>query len=651
MNIQEIKKKIQSINAYRGCDCKRWYIPQQEEIIKQANLLLTNTFVFDKVWDMERCPRPYTLPKELDWNTSCHDDEEWTFMLNRMDYLSFLIQAYVLTSDIKYADKCMFFMFDWIEKHQPIQPMKSTRTLDSAMRLSNMVDAMLYLYDKGLLSDQEIECLCVYFNTQIQYLKQAYVPKYTLSNWGSIQVSVIAYVLPLLEEEVETNPIFQWAKQELATQLAIQVYDDGVFWEQSTMYHVEVLHYVLKYIHMSNALVKPAVENACTKAYQLSDALYSQMTPSRKIEAFGDSDCCLIEDILSRACLILKEKKWLFVSMEQLDIESVYCLGSHVAEEYSIQEASIDEQLYFDGIDSGMFTARSSWQNDAHFMMFTNGSLGSGHGHCDNLHFSLHYQGKPFLIDIGRFTYVEENPLRSYFKSVQAHNSVIIDEVAHSIPLGSWEYAKFCKVYKTYARHEKGIHYCEGAIQQQNPNVNILRKIMFIDKGIWCVFDEIHAEGTHKLTSFMHLHPHVEVTKQEEVYHLLQEGCTLLASFGAPQTIQRGKCSLRYNELESHSYFVANQQFKDTIINSSSFYPQTFTKESVSVWQDQEVADTSLVSAIRFASKEESYTMVIFHQEVYMGRKIFYCENVAFHAKSIVIHCKKEITTTYRLKC
>ena len=76
--------------------------------------------------------------------------------------------------------------------------------------------------------------------------------------------------------------------------------------------------------------------------------------------------------------------------------------------------------MHYDGEDSGMYTLRNSWDQDASFTMFTNGSLGSGHGHSDNLHLSVCYQGDPVSSSIhGRFTYREDHPLRASSRAWQ----------------------------------------------------------------------------------------------------------------------------------------------------------------------------------------------------------------------------------------
>ena len=65
---------------------------------------------------------------------------------------------------------------------------------------------------------------------------------------------------------------------------------------------------------------------------------------------------------------------------------------------------------------------RSSWEEDSHFTYLKCGPLGSGHGHADLTHISLYYRGRPVLADSGRYSYVEEEPLRPFLKSAQAHN-------------------------------------------------------------------------------------------------------------------------------------------------------------------------------------------------------------------------------------
>lgn len=104
--------------------------------------------------------------------------------------------------------------------------------------------------------------------------------------------------------------------------------------------------------------------------------------------------------------------------------------------------------------DSGNIYVRSSWSEDSHFTYLTCGSLGSSHGHADLTHISLYYEGKPFLVDSGRYSYMEEEPLRPALKSAQAHNVCVIDGESQGIPKGAWGYETYGECLKNYFREQ-----------------------------------------------------------------------------------------------------------------------------------------------------------------------------------------------------
>ena len=49
------------------------------EVIRQADLLLNNTFIYTNRWDMEPCTVPYTISLN-DWISSPNGDPEWIFI-------------------------------------------------------------------------------------------------------------------------------------------------------------------------------------------------------------------------------------------------------------------------------------------------------------------------------------------------------------------------------------------------------------------------------------------------------------------------------------------------------------------------------------------------------------------------------------------
>lgn len=640
MDIKYCKKQLEALIAYKQISHIKDYITKQDEelIIKQADELLQQVFTFDKPWDMERCKIPYSFEK-MDWNAQRNDDEEWCFMLNRMDYLNYLMLTGYLKDDKKYIEKGKALMFDWIDAHQKMEPSCSTRTLDTGIRIMNFMETLPYIYRAGILSDIELEKILSHIDQQIQYLKEHYLTKYTLSNWGSIQTCAIISTMPLYLSNYCENEIYTWARREIETQFGIQVYDDGMQWEQSTMYHVEVLNYGMKALFYDRFYHNEELPVLKHQVEKLADALFYQATFDFHIETFGDSDRACIKDVMTRAASLYQNGVWKYGGYPQYDLESLYTFG--VTEAIQYQKLPVIEPVkrIFDGEDSGMYTIRSDWSTQASFTMFTNGSLGSGHGHSDNLHVSIYHQGVPVLIDPGRYTYREDHPLRVILKSMPSHNSVIVDNKPSCMPSDSWGYQDFGIPGKNYVRHVDHMHYLEGNLFSHDPLQIWTRKLIVIDPSIWVIVDEVKEDGQHQIESYFHIDPNMKAEIQEN--RIILQGETKLYMYTkGEKEIETKPCSLRYNELLPHDVITLKDTFTNQYQNITILCATDIQVTPVDIYQNQDTPMAKdIACAYRFTmSEDESYTVAIFHKEIFKGKKICYCENMPFHAKCVVIH-------------
>lgn len=612
-----------------------------KEIIAHADELMHQTFTFNKTWDMERCLTPYTLPV-IDWNGHQNDDPEWCFMLNRMDYLDHLLLASLLTGDIAYADKAKEYILNWIAAHPTIVSEPSTRTLDTGIRVMNWMEALPYLSMLHVLNEDELTCIMDSMLEQMQYLKENYLPKYKTSNWGSIQTCAIVSVLPFLRADFQTDPLYQWALDEMTLQFSIQVYPDGMHWEQSTMYHIEVLNYGMKAVHYMGLHLQPCPSVVKEQVYALAKALAGQLMPSGEIETFGDSDRVCARDVLSRAALLFDDPIFRFVGLDALDPESLYILGVPAAQRYATLPASAPQSMHYDGEDSGMYTLRSSWDKNASFTMFTNGSLGSGHGHSDNLHLSVCYQGDPVLIDSGRFTYREDHPLRVQLKGMAAHNGVIIDDKAYCVPSDSWGYADFGLPLKNYVRHAGNLHYFEGAMLGHDPLQVWVRKVIVIDPAIWMIVDEVKCDGAHEAHSRLHFDPAVAVSPADDHHRVTTPHAALTLTCPGTVSYTSEPCSLRYNEQQPHTVMHSKTAFTDSATLISTLCGDGITVQDAPVFQNlTEPTAPDFAQARKFIlSPTESYTVAVYSKEIYRGKKVLSCEGMPYHAKCVVIHEK-----------
>lgn len=612
-----------------------------KEIIAHADELMHQTFTFNKTWDMERCLTPYTLPV-IDWNDHQNDDPEWCFMLNRMDYLDHLLLASLLTGDIAYADKAKEYILNWITAHPTIVSEPSTRTLDTGIRVMNWMEALPYLSMLHVLNEDELTRITDSMLAQMQYLKENYLPKYKTSNWGSIQTCAIVSVLPFLRADFLSDPLYQWALDEMTLQFSIQVYPDGMHWEQSTMYHIEVLNYSMKAVHYMGLHLQPCPSAVKEQVYALAKALAGQLTPSGEIETFGDSDRVCARDVLSRAALLFDDPTFRFFGLDELDPESLYVLGVPAAQRYATLPASAPQSMHYDGEDSGMYTLRSSWDKDASFTMFTNGSLGSGHGHSDNLHLSACYQGDPVLIDCGRFTYREDHPLRVQLKGMAAHNGVMIDDKAYCVPSDSWGYADFGLPLKNYVRHAGNLHYFEGAMLGHDPLQVWVRKVIVVDPAIWMIVDEVKCDGAHEAHSRLHFDPAVTVSPAGDCHRVTTPHAALTLTCPGAVSYTSEPCSLRYNEQQPHTVVHSKTAFTDSATLISTLCGDGITVQDAPVFQNlTEPTAPDFAQARKFIlSPTESYTVAVYSKEIYRGKKVLSCEGMPYHAKCVVIHEK-----------
>lgn len=612
-----------------------------KEIIAHADELMHQAFTFNKTWDMERCLTPYTLPV-IDWNDHQNDDPEWCFMLNRMDYLDHLLLASLLTGDIAYADKAKEYILNWIAAHPSIVSEPSTRTLDTGIRVMNWMEALPYLSMLHALTEDELTRITDSMFAQMQYLKENYLPKYKTSNWGSIQTCAIVSVLPFLRADFLSDPLYQWALDEMTLQFSIQVYPDGMHWEQSTMYHIEVLNYGMKAVHYMGLHLQPCPSAVKEQVYALAKALVGQLTPSGEIETFGDSDRVCARDVLSRATLLFDDPTFRFVGLDELDPESLYVLGVPAAQRYATLPASAPQSMHYDGEDSGMYTLRSSWDKDASFTMFTNGSLGSGHGHSDNLHLSACYQGDPVLIDCGRFTYREDHPLRVQLKGMAAHNGVMIDDKAYCVPSDSWGYADFGLPLKNYVRHAGNLHYFEGAMLGHDPLQVWVRKVIVVDPAIWMIVDEVKCDGAHEAHSRLHFDPAVTVSPAGDCHRVTTPHAALTLTCPGAVSYTSEPCSLRYNEQQPHTVVHSKTAFTDSATLITTLCGDGITVQDAPVFQNlTEPTAPDFAQARKFIlSPTESYTVAVYSKEIYHGKKVLSCEGMPYHAKCVVIHEK-----------
>ena len=662
-----------------------------QEVIRQADLLLKNTFIFTDRWDMEPCAVPYSISLD-DWVTSPNGDPEWVFMLNRHDFLQKLLQAYQLTGNQIYVDKLISFLLDWIRKN-PIteEGTDATRTIDTGIRCMNWSIILMHLLGDNLITDQDAKTVLHSLSEQCENMRSRYIGKYALSNWGVLQTTAIC-TANLWFTEYVPEALSDWAWQELRLQLSLQVLSDGSHWEQSPMYHVEVLNtsakllaqlqlaerigvplnsmaydalcYDESYVALDEHKAGPGAGFDPNRSGWLSGAvrvlsrhvLYT-CDPHFLQLPIGDSDVTDVRDVLARATALLSDSgiyRW--SAGEWMDLDSVFLLGSTGINIFHNVTPCKPSLKVWECQDSGNICFRSDWTEDACFTAMKCGTLGSSHGHADQTHMSLQYKGKPFLIDSGRYTYVEEDPLRPLLKKSCAHNVCVIDRQSGGEPNGSWSYHGYDETGKNYSNHVEEAHYVEmcfhGKLKDGKPYL-INRKVIVIDCGIWLSSQDVICEGTHQVKEYFHLHGACSVQCNDGYMIVNHDDAALRFSAADSTEFRFGIVSEKYNQKNYAPILVNVDQMCDRMTSFTVISDADYQVSSVPVYQMRrtEPVPKEIAAAWDVVKPDgKKYTLIIWNRETYRGDKLYTCHGISVYGKAVVLAWEDGKCKTIRLR-
>lgn len=331
---------------------------------KTADLLLENKFYFNDQFDLERDPRIVDNPN-LDWSLMPFGDNEWTFMLNRMDYLRTLHNR-----SETHNQKLKQFVFNWIDNIDLSEGF--IRTIDTAIRICAWVDVI------DVFTDYERQIVIGSINHQIEYLEANWLDRHLLLNWGIIQSASIIYTYAKVPGIIADKEMH---KSHLLTMINTQFTKSGMHNECSTMYLFEVI----KQLNKISGI--PGYQFIDATLINAKRTLVNLKLNSGYLAPIGDSDFHYAN--------ILFEYLKISDDLEPADNTSDGIVHVH----------------------TGNFE-----------VMLFNMIHGGGHGHFMKNHIEVCYKDKQVFTDCGRFNYrnIKE---RYDLKSIVSHNTIHSDDM------------------------------------------------------------------------------------------------------------------------------------------------------------------------------------------------------------------------------
>lgn len=612
-----------------------------KRVIFQGNLLCKNIIIYNDPMDMESTAIPY-LFNGVDWNKIANGDPEWTYMLNRHGFMVDLAMAYQITGEEKYLEKWKEYLFGFIHYNGvPNEDNKiSWRNIDTGIRLSNWMRSLIYFGDDLKLSNEELKIFEESLKIHLDYLYHSYKLKHLLSNWGVLVITGVLAVSILFPEIVKEEYV-KWAWKQLNDQIDLQFYQDGIQWEQSPLYHHEVvlsITYILMHAEYTDTILSI---NLREKLHPLVEAAQFFIRPNGKLVALHDTDSVDFSYVYSiYNCLGLSSKK------PSESEEGILFVGNKYDGTFNYKENNKNINIHgcFNQIDSGFL----AYKDENNLITMFNGRHGSSHGHASLGSVTLTLNNSDLLGDPGRFTYQEYSPIRSGLKSQGMHNTVVVDDEAGFKINGSWGYDKiedpignnykrkgnYTTLESMWSGKIKSVASAE-TINKQEELYTIKRTVFAeTEMNIVIVFTAIDYPGEHKWRSNYNIEPSAHCNIDGDNTIIESNNKTFIAEVleGEHFKIVKSIFSNKYNQLCNNDKLISTSTFIDRGVQVEAFYEgDVLNIRSIETHQNGKnipsEKDKMLGFEITNKKTNKKFTIYYCAYDTFKGDKIYLSEN------------------------
>ena len=473
--------------AAKGIDKK-----DVDEIITWADETVSGVICHRAHYEMERCYIPVAFSDSI-WNTVpaeiLNNDPEWLYALNRHSILLNLAKAFVLTGQGKYRDTFVRMITSYLDNTSYSEEClnSSWRSLETGIRPENWIRSIELFDSLDPLPSSVVSRMEESLGVHIRQLLDTHRAFQRLSNWGVIQEHGLFVAAAALGDESS----MKIALDRLEEELLLQALEDGEDWEQSPLYHTEVLHSALDTILVGRRLGIVIPDIIIERATMMAKALYDMTLGDSSLIPTGDSDIIKTDDLL-----------YLSSYLFSLPFECSKCEENYWDGITAPALSLVPRESVFHKASGNVFLRSQSIT--AHMV---SGLMGSGHGHLCPLHVDIAIGNTLMVTDTGRYTYVDSNP-RKELKDFESHNVFTVDGKVPERAVGSWGYTGIFDKELTNAVFSKDYDVASGIyLGYLNDGVLTRRKLLRIGNSAVVVIDEILGDESRSFEyeAFWHL--------------------------------------------------------------------------------------------------------------------------------------------------
>jgi heparinase II/III-like protein len=453
--------------------------------------------------------RKLDLGVEPDWlGASLPGDREWRLEWSKFYYGLDLAAAAEETRDARYAHAWQRLVLSWIAQ----VPVDADPCDVIGRRIQNWIYAwsrFAEIVDLDAVAPLFGDRLTASIADQTSYLERHLTRERNHRTLELYALFIVALSMPHLDAG---GRLLEFALDALTRNLLDDVLPDGVQRERSTHYHHVVLRSFLglrENARRYGLQLPPAFDARLVRACEF--ALHCHR-PDGMIPALSDSDSGSHLDLLALAAGLFDRPEFRYAATRG-------------------QVGTPPRERMVSFPEGGYHIQRSGWGSgerfDAErFLIFDCAPIGDGgHGHYDALNVEIFADGRPLIVDPGRYSYCDEpEPWRRWFKGTAAHNTVTVDgrdqtPYRRGKPKSAVAAARFLG-RSTSDR----LDVLWGEVSSPEYDARHRRRILFVGDEYWLIEDTLDGAHDHRYCLRFHLTPEAQ---DRVVLEWAPDGCVM----------------------------------------------------------------------------------------------------------------------------
>jgi hypothetical protein len=489
---------------------------------------------------------PSVYCRDLNTRTFPNRSAKHVWEINRFQFLTKVAVQFRQTRDKKYLKLFTDIIRSWIEHNPYLIGIGWYNNIDVSIRL------ITYFLSWEILEVDELRKTYKEFDEFIDeywiplihlHCKHSYAhpSRFSSANNHAIAEYAGLYTAASKWSFKESGKWRSYAKKGLEKEILLQHSENGINREEAAGYiQFATDFFLVSYIVSENLKdlfsdrFKEMLKNICYYIFHFTD---NNNTPPN----YGDEDdgrAFLLENspdsnnfnslIISGALLfrdpVLKSKT------KHLDTKNLILFGNHAKEVFeSIPDITPVYKSKFYAREGHFFFKHADNMHKSVFLHFNAAPLGylsiAAHGHADILSFQLNINNQPVLVDPGTYIYHSAPRWRDYFRSVAAHNTIVVDK-ADPAKMGGpmiWLDHYIPDIIETVFDNDM-----ESVTASHNGyngyGVKHTRKISFFKTNNRFIIEDkidVMDDNEHLIEFPVHLHPEITKIERESNQYIL----------------------------------------------------------------------------------------------------------------------------------